>query len=440
MNNNRSILWDAVGTILFGAIFLWSIIRFTEKSGINFDLVNPISDMFQDFEMTDLVFSKIRENPDVDDRIVLVNIGDLSRAEIAEEINIISQYKPKVIGIDARFFDKLESDIGDSTENAMYAQSDSLLADAFKKAGNVVLGCELAENQGGWIDSIQYALPIFDTVTSPAYVDMIAEGLSEFKTARNHFLRQKLKDSTYMLSFAARIAQMYKPDCINKIVERNKDTEIINYYGNINCVSLNGTPNSKITFGALDVVDVFAPDSIYPKENLKDKIIIMGFMGSNFQTYSTVDRFFTPLNDKYVGRADQDMYGVIVHANIVAMILNENYINEMSETWTFIMNILIIFLNIILFQYLYSKLELFWDGATLLITLAQALLFITIIVYIFSKYNYKLDFGLATLALFLMPNIIELYYGLVKATIIKTVERYNRWKKVRKTIVKPEEE
>ena len=436
----RSIIWDALGTTLFGILFLGGINKFSEAEIVNLDVINPISEMFADFEVTDLVFSKIRESPPVDDRIVLVNIGNLGRRDIAEQINIISKAKPKVIGVDVRFFSEIRT--GDSTEDAIAIQTDSILEDAFKRAGNVVLGCELkANSEKKIIDSIQYALPIFNKVTTPAYVNMISEGLSEFKTARTHFLRQKLQDSTYMLSFAAKIANLYKPSSTNRIVERNKDTEVINYYGNIKVAekleNSNENPNSKITFGALDVDDVFNPE--YPKDNLKDKIVIMGFMGPNFKTYSTEDRFFTPLNEKYVGRADQDMYGVIVHANIIAMILNETYIDEMPENWTFIMNILIIFVNIIFFQYLYTKLELFWDGATLLITVIQALLFIGIIVYTFSWYNYKLNFGVATLALFLMPNIIELYYGLIKPSIIKTIDKIENRKK-RKIIVNPEEE
>ena len=434
-NYKRSIIWDALGTTLFGILFLWGIYAFSTTKFGNLDIINPISETFKDFEMTDLVFSKIRESPPVDQRIVLVNIGNLDKLGIAEEVKIISSYKPKVIGIDVRF----TRPPGDSEAVVI----DSILASAFKNAGNVVLGCELIANkEEGKIDSIQYALPIFNRVTTPAYVNMIAEGLTEFNTSRDIFLRQKLADSSYMLSFAAQIANKYKPSCIKKIEERNKDTEIINYYGNINTVDKNGPSNAKITFGALDCEDVLnTEDPEFNKakeEMIKGNIVVMGFMGENFQTYSTQDRFFTPLNDRYVGRANQDMYGVVVHANIIAMILNENYIDEMPENWTFVMNVLIIFLNIIFFQYLFSKLELFWDGATLLITLLQALLFSFVIVYIFSKFNYKLDFGLATLALFLMPNIIELYYGLIKPTIIKIIDKIESRKK-RKIVVNPEE-
>ena len=120
------------------------------------------------------------------------------------------------------------------------------------------------------------------------------------------------------------------------------------------------------------------------------------------------------------------MYGVIVHANIISMILNESYINELPEAWSTTINILIIFINIILFTYLYFKLELFWDGATLIITLVEALLFTTLIVYIFDIYNYKMDFTMCTVALFLMPNIIELYYGIIKSSELKLRNRFSK--------------
>ena len=258
-------------------------------------------------------------------------------------------------------------------------------------------------------------------------------------SARTHFLRQKLQDSSIMLSFAAKIAQVYKPESIKAIERRNKDTEIINYKGNVNCATKDSLTNSKITFWALDVDDLFILDSVTLKERIEGKVIIMGYMGPDFRTYSTEDRFFTPLNANYVGKADPDMYGVIVHANIVSMILSENYINEMPDGQVDIINYIIICLNIILFLYLYGKLEQFWDGATLLITIFQALLFLTIIVYIFNMLNYKLNFTLAIVALFLMPNVIELYFGIVKTTLNKIIEKINHRNTKRKIIVKPEE-
>jgi hypothetical protein len=48
-----------------------------------------------------------------------------------------------------------------------------------------------------------------------------------------------------------------------------------------------------------------------------------------------------------------------------------------------------------------------------------------------------LDFTAATLALFLMPNIIELYYGLVKTSEQRLRKKYNKQTNKDNIIVKP---
>lgn len=59
--------------------------------------------MFKDFELTDIVFSQLQEDPIADDRIVIVNFGVIPREGIARQIEIINKYNPKVIGLDATF-------------------------------------------------------------------------------------------------------------------------------------------------------------------------------------------------------------------------------------------------------------------------------------------------------------------------------------------------
>lgn len=429
----KGFIWDALGTTIFGVLFLYGISKIEIP-----DLFNPISKTLEDFELTDLVFSQFRESPDFNDDIVLVNIGELDRAGIAAQMEIISRYKPKVIGIDAFFRKPKHSP--DPIKDSLLVQGDSALSRAFRGADNLILGCELHENaEKSLIDSISMSHPMFTQNSHTAYLDMISEGRNTFKTARNCVLRQKVGDSI-MLSFPSMLAKIYNSEKLKKLEARNNETEAINYIGNVQTVDKENTPNSKIAFTALDVDDIFTDDTdaiaAFPAI-FKDKIVIMGYMGANFNTYSTTDRFFTPLNKNYVGRASEDMFGVIVHANICAMILNEDYINEMPASWSYVINVAIIFLNILLFTYLYFKLELFWDGATLVITIVQALLLTTIIVYIFDIYDYKLDFTMATVALFLMPNIIELYYGLVKSSEIKLRKKFSKTTNKDNIVVKP---
>ena len=97
-------------------------------------MFDPIGDAIGDMEFTDIVFSQLREEPPPDTNVVIVNIGQLSRREIAGQINILSQYNPKVIGIDSFFSNPKEDTLGDM-----------MLSDAINMAGNVVLVSKLID-------------------------------------------------------------------------------------------------------------------------------------------------------------------------------------------------------------------------------------------------------------------------------------------------------
>src|SRR5690606_24796405 len=118
---------------------------------------------------TDITFSRLRlEVPPVDTNIVIVNIGNLSRAEIAMQVRTIAQFKPRVIGVDSYFICPGGKTDSISCPNAYDTLSNLMLGGAFADAGNVVLVTKLLQtnalvDQYGDIDkydSIQYTDPI----------------------------------------------------------------------------------------------------------------------------------------------------------------------------------------------------------------------------------------------------------------------------------------
>ncbi len=60
-----------------------------------FQIAFPEQSALKDFAFEDFAFSTRQTKEERDDRIVLVNIGQLGRAGIAEQINILSRYQPK---------------------------------------------------------------------------------------------------------------------------------------------------------------------------------------------------------------------------------------------------------------------------------------------------------------------------------------------------------
>lgn len=395
---------DAVLTTLFilGFIGLASLIPFG-------DVVNPVSKMLGDFKLTDIVFSKLRETKDGDNRITLVNIGG-SRAEIAKQIEIINQYHPKVIGIDAFF--RAPKD----------RESDSALVQAFSKVKNLVLVCELIDDPDkNVVAGIKLSHPMFMKYAHAGFADMISEGMNKFRTSRDCVPKDAYADSI-VYSFPTQLAALYDKNAVSKYLERKKDTEIINFQGNVNA---SGAQNAKITFSAIEVNQVLNGE-FDGEEVFKDKIVIMGFMGDENSENEYLDRFFTPLNDDYVGKALPDMYGVVVHANIVSMILKGDFINEMPEALNLFLSLVLIFLNVWLLTYSYHKLKDWYDGGSNIIVLVEVLILIWMVLLVFNNFNYKFDVSFAIIALFLSGNLIEIYQGLLKKIFEAMVNKIKR--------------
>jgi len=385
--------------------FMWLI----SNIPINADVFSPVSDAFKDFELTDVVFSHIRENQTEEENIVLVNIGNLDRAGVADLINTLNQFEPKAIGIDAFFRKPKEPEL------------DSALTVAFSNTKNLVLVSELIENQTtGKIDSIKYSNPMFMQFAQPGFADMIAQGKNSLNTARDCIPKDIYNGDT-ILSFPSKLVSIYAPEKLKRYIARNKDVETINYQGNINVHVEGSTLNSKTVFTALDWPEVL--DKRFTPETIKGKIIIMGFMGEYIGQNNWQDKFCTPLNSQYVGRTAPDMYGVVVHANIVSMILKESYINDMPQWLNISLSLILIFFMVWIFNWLYLNTAEWWDGISMILSLVGVILLSFATVMIFDQKNYTFDIALSSVALLLSGNLIELYWGILKPLYMRTKEK-----------------
>lgn len=405
--------------------FIYVLLAIALLSKIPFgDFFNPISKMIGDFQLTDVVFSQLRENKNANEKIVIVNIGNLSRGGIAEQIEIINKHKPKVIGIDA-FFRKPKHS-SDAEEDKQLVHEDSAFASALSKVKNMVIVSELIENpQTSKVEKLETSHPMFMKHASTGFADMITEGRDVFKTARECIPKDKVAD-TLIYSFPTLLAHIYDSNAVKKYLSRNKDTEIINFEGNVDTRQDGVSSNSKTTFFALDAEQVLQEE--FEPDVIKDKIVIMGYMGPNFSESDWKDKFFTPLNINYVGKTYPDMYGVVVHANIVSMILRGEFIDEMNPTLNIILSLFLIFLNVWFLTFCFHVLKDWYDGGSNIITLIFVAFLMFIVVYIFDKFNYKIDVSLLMITTFLSGNLIEIYQGILKMSYITFKEKIVNWK------------
>ncbi|MCK5704246.1 MAG: CHASE2 domain-containing protein, partial [Cyclobacteriaceae bacterium] len=216
------------------------------------------------------------------------------------------------------------------------------------------------------------------------------------------------------LAFSVKMCELYNADKTKDFLKRTNEYEIINYRGNI-------MDFAQTKFGgrytALDVSDVF--QKRFTPDLIKGKIVLFGFMGDDFEDRSWEDKFYTPLNVKYAGRSNPDMFGVVIHANIISMILNQDFIGKQSLFSSVVTGLIICFLTVWLFTLIYKRLPQWYDGLTKTIQLFEVLLILTANVFIFHWFNYKSNLTLATIMVALAGDSLEVVYGLIKNLFTK---------------------
>lgn len=374
-----------------------------------FDVFDPIGEALSDMEVTDIVFSQLRDEPVADDRIVMVNMGTLPRPDIGIMLQIISQYNPKVIGMDSFFYFPKDT-VGDA-----------VLEEGLASVENLVMASKILYNpETDDFDSIANSWPQFAQYGDPGFANFItdAEVQEDLKMCRE-FVPQMVAAGENREAFAVRLASYYDPEAARKFLERGSEIETINYRGNVLDY---GATKFGTKFFALDIQDVFEEN--FTRDLIEDKVVIFCYLGEYLGDRRAIeDKYYTPLNEKYVGRAFPDMYGGVIHANIVSMILNEDYINGMADFNEIILAIILCFLNVALFSLIYRKIPRWYDGITKLFQLLEILVLIFIMLYVLDQFSYKIELGLALGAVALSGDSLEVYFGVVKNIFTKEGRR-----------------
>ncbi|MFY0654773.1 MAG: CHASE2 domain-containing protein [Cyclobacteriaceae bacterium] len=382
-----------------------------------FDVLDPIGDAFTDMETTDIVFSQIRAEPTAEEDILLVNIGMENRAGIAYMIEVINKYGPKVIAVDT-FFKTPKDSIGDDLLEFAFSQVDNLIL--VSKLGYTQEAL-MSDDENAPFDTIMYSHPRFARHSKSASANFItgASNQQDLKNCRTFAPQETMADGHVENHLAVQLAMEYDPEKAEKFLARNKDIEVINYKGNV--LDYGATEYNAVYF-ALDVNDVYNEN--FTADIVKDKIVIFCFLGNYLgDPQALEDKYFTPLNKKYAGKAHADMFGGVVHANCLSMILNENYINSMSDNAALFWALFLLYLNVIAFSYIYKVMPKWYDGLTKLIQVIEAFALFTLVIVVFNSYDYKLEFNLAIIAILLSGDLLEIYFGVIKNLLTKEGRR-----------------
>ncbi len=381
----------------FGTLTIFLTIGLLQQITIRSEFLDVFEKALHDYNVTDLVFSKLRnEDIALDTNIVIVNTGGLSQADISAQIYLIQQHQPKVIAVN-HIFEESDDFLGDS-----------LLVAELSKVKNLVM---LSATKGKPKETDKGL--IWDTLLTSnpkKYANLgirgcgrtLEGGQKQFDTWRTVFPTRQIITGKIEKCFAAQVVQLYNPKIAQQFYARNNEEENIHFRGNLD------------KFTKLDPDDVF--DQNFDPSFIKNKIVLFGYMGRSYQSnYWSGDKFYTPMNSQQVGRGVPDTYSVIVQANIISMILSQEYINEMHGFLSIFIAFLICYLNVAWFTIISESRNygLWYDLITKIIQLIEVIVFVWIIIQAFATFNLKLDLTIAIFAILVSGDIMEVYLSLV---------------------------
>ena len=306
----------------------------------------------------------------------------IPRQEIAAQIDKIAKFGPAIIGLDAIF------------ENAREGIADNTLIAALRNQEKLVVASKYDNNPESGKEGLFRS---FFSNEIPGLQDgffNLVEGPEEIK---RHFLPFLTLNGTKYPAFSTRMLMLLSKKKFNSLSHRNKAVESINYSGGAH--HFNTVAKDTLLYG----------DS---SQNMRDlfykKIVLIGFIKDK-KPDVLEDFHFTPLNHKHTGKSFPDMYGVVIHANILEMMLKENYIHEAPQWLVYLFTFgIILVINIYYIRRLSGK-----GKKNQLFLFILQFLVVSVLVYFallaFKYFNFKMDLTPMMIAVVLSLEVFWIY-------------------------------
>lgn len=335
-----------------------------------------------DFTISDFynIVADGRDLAHLDDNIVIVNLDNSDRAEIAGLLNMISLCGPKAVGLDVTFEDRREGD--------------SLLLEAISMTPALVQPINLVPVQG----SDSFALggysyfyrPGDDGFASSALPSKYANStIREFRTVF------PTRDAGTLPSFSLALARIADPDAAAELEQRGNKLEVINYHSRrFRCYE----PSELIDHA----------------EELAGRVVLLGAL------HEKGDLHPTPVNSM--------MAGIFIHANSLATVLDRAYMTSTPRWLQWLFGFLLCYL--VVFTHLSLTVRI--KGLVLRI-LQVGLLYATVQIgyYMFLIHNVVMDFSYALLMLTFGIFACDIWNGFA-AISDWCVEKYRSFRKIRR--------
>jgi len=330
----------------------------------------------KDLDFNDISYSVLKKNESnpIDKRIVIVNIGSADRGGLALLIEKIRAAEPTVIGLDVTF------------DGARETEKDSLLRQMIVSTSNLVVVSKINWQNKNEPEDIGY----FGEYThNRGYSNFIAEDGGTIRI----FSSSEQINNKKSLSFPSAIMARADSNAYAELLERKNEYEFINYTRN---------QDQYMIVDGIDLLSGNATDLLF-----KGKIVLLGYISSG--PYDIEDKHFTPLNTRFAGKSVPDMNGIVIHANILSMILDRNYIHYVPGTIYWFLTILIAWLHVALFMRYYIEQHIWFHLVAKLAQIFFSILSVYFGILCFDWFNLILDTKSSLIIIILAVDIIYFY-------------------------------
>ena len=365
---------------VFATLWVFIFIFVLGSIPLNLGTLNPIKLAMKDFDMNDLSYAKLGKGSDsgLDSNIVVINIGTADRTGIALMIQKTASYQPKVMALDVLF------------DGPRDPKADSLLSKTFKENPNLVGAAQYILDTN--THELRFSRNYFkDEVHHSGFVNFPAD---ERESIRSFFPVKKFEHSDSILpSFTASILEYYNPEAFEKYEHHGDHMTLINY---------TRRPSQYMILEGGQLLEDQVDGSI-----IKGKIALLAFV--NLDPYNIEDKKFTPMNDKFYGKSWPDMNGIFVHANIISMALEDNYIKKLPLWATILIAVLIGWLHMSFFIHYYLENHIWFHLVAKIGQVASAIFFVWLGLYLFDRYRLKVDLKLSFVVIIMAVDVIYFY-------------------------------
>lgn len=335
----------------------------------NWSLLDPLSRSFDSFSFTDFYYSLYRNSDEAkpNDRIVIIDVSNKTRGEIATTIESVVSCTPVVVGIDIIF----DRPTGDTIGTRMLCESIARNAEHLVAIGKLT-GYDVETDQFAGLSE-----SLLDTI-------QVGRGYSNLKNigeggfVRDYTVARYVAGDT-LFSLSSTLACRY-----------------MSAFGGASIAA--DEPDGVIHFIPQEFTIISADSVAGHRDDIAGRIVLMGNINSE------EDRHYTPLGD---------MNGTLIHAYAIDTMI-DNPTRSMARHWVALIEILLLLLFVALYWSIFDACEKNERKVLLAVInwiypVASAVLIIFLSGWLFISSHCYISPIILLASMALLPNMVELY-------------------------------